>query len=601
MKLKDKIIIEYTGTRTFVAEKARLEAQQRIYGNQSAVFANNGTTESKRKTKNKVASIAIEDKEIVPDTVMVYKAKLDNADETTLGKDLKAIEFAFWIQDKNKKEVKLHENVTYIRRTKKKGRFAINIKRKGDLASSDYSTDFTDTDSIESFTEGIGKYAYHYAKITTTDTEAVLEIKFSKWMDNYKIRMEAYYKTEQPLGDGAKTTASRIVKAAPEIIEAYWLNPEGKKITQTGYTQNIFIYLKTLGLIGETLKTNIYDKDYFFNPRYPKTFPNFYRSGDDLIDWKNNQIKIDSREVLKQFKVGDKNRYEEAQKDEQDIEYMNWYKKAIAKGDFFTVMDFSEKYGNDLDLYIHFPDWETLNLPIKNQYANLVLTSKERISDAFFAVIETQKVQADAPVTKTQPNPTTKAAYYKPISKGVLGETVKLVAVCPNLEGKRVTFDVYECDPLLAKEGKKLPLLFNNKENQNIEAIVKDGYAVAEVKLQHSKEDTGYEDWEKKLDPDNGELKTAELYIKASIVENVFTVTHNNEFLKEKPFEMRVAVDQYEIHQNHKIFKTTFEKSKKGSYYYSDLSNNKHLIFTVKYNKIKYAYPFVSLLVFSYF
>ena len=46
-----------------------------------------------------------------------------------------------------------------------------------------------------------------------------------------------------------------------------------------------------------------------------------------------------------------------------------------------------------------------------------------------------------------------------------------------------------------------LTLIHEDKPKTRIEVWVKEGFAVAEVKLQHCKEDTENEDWEEKLDP----------------------------------------------------------------------------------------------------
>ncbi len=532
-----KITVLDTGPKTYTEELARKEVLNRVFGVTSAVMANNGTTETKRKTKNKVLSIAIDSKEITPDKIMVYKAKLDEKDKTTLKADLRAIKFGFWLEDKDKKEVKLHENVAYIIRSNKEKRYLFDITTKDDLASTDHTTDFTDTETIEEFTIALGKHAFYYAKITRTETEAILEIKFSKWMDGYRIRMEAYYRSEKPLGDGGTTTASRFVWANPEIIDTYWMNAQGKRIQETGHSQDLYLYLKTLGLTDRTITVNVYDKDYHRKPLEPSNFLG-NNNGDDLIEWNNNQLKIDKREIIKQFKVGNKKRYEEAKKDETEKEYQKWYDEQIDKGLYFVGFDPIEKYGNNLELYINFPKQENLNLPRDNAFAKLVLTEKERIAGAFFAKVEKHKVQADAPASKKKPNPTTKATQYIKIDKGVLGQTVQLVAECPNLEGKTVTFQVFEKTPLLGEKDKALTLIHKDQEKTCIEAKVENGYAVAEIKLQHCKEDADNEDWLDILK--NGfydtKGKTAEIYIKAEIYENVFTFKAG--FTQETTFKM---------------------------------------------------------------
>ncbi len=113
-----------------------------------------------------------------------------------------------------------------------------------------------------------------------------------------------------------------------------------------------------------------------------------------------------------------------------------------------------------------------------------------------------------------------------------------LISECPNLEGKTVAFKVFEKVPLLEDQDKALTLIHENQEKTRIEAKVEKGYAVAELKLQHCKEDADNTDWETTLDPDQGELKTVELYLKVEATENVFKILNNSKFLKEVPFKM---------------------------------------------------------------
>ena len=94
----------------------------------------------------------------------------------------------------------------------------------------------------------------------------------------------------------------------------------------------------------------------------------------------------------------------------------------------------------------------------------------------------------------------------------------------------------------------------------------------------------------KNFRPRKRRLKKSKLYIKVETTEQVFTVKNKGIFLKEEPFELGIVIDEYEIHHNHKIYKDIFEGAKKGNYYYIDSSNKKHLIFTVKFNKIKSKY-----------
>ena len=163
-----------------------------------------------------------------------------------------------------------------------------------------------------------------------------------------------------------------------------------------------------------------------------------------------------------------------------------------------------------------------------------------------------------------------------------------LVAECPNLEGKKVTFQVFEKTDVLGEKDKVLTLINKDDEPKTrIEANIKEGFAVAEVKLQHCKEDADNEDWEKLLDPDKGELKTAELYIKVEATENVFLVKSNGEFLNDEPFELGAAVVLYDIYHEGKMEKQDCNNPKKVKYYYHDSNKTKHLLGKTKAHSTK--------------
>ena len=100
------------------------------------------------------------------------------------------------------------------------------------------------------------------------------------------------------------------------------------------------------------------------------------------------------------------------------------------------------------------------------------------------------------------------------------------------------------------------------------------------VKLQHCKEDADNTDWETTLDPDQGELKTVELYLKVEATENVFKVLNNGEFLKDVPFKMNGTTVVQDIYHDGKIGKVNYQqgdaKMKKVKFMYHDSSKKKH-------------------------
>ncbi|WP_194765678.1 M23 family metallopeptidase [Tamlana sp. I1] len=532
---------------TYAERVAQLEKQARTGTGNFTTLVNNGTTDVETKAKNKIKTFETKTKIIIPDDVVTYTVKLDGDYEDTLDKDLGMVKFCFWLQDKDKKDVKLELGVGKAVKTQKASRNAIQIVKKGNKASTGYQSDFLEIKAGENFTKNVADHSYYYAIITVDKEkkEVKLQVKFSKWMDTYKIRVESYLLGDPIKGDGAATTLSRTVQANPELVESYWLNAEGKKILQTGFVQDVYLYLKTLGLNNKELEVNVYDKDYYPTPLEPAIF---YGSTpqDDLIVWENNTIKIEDRNTIKQFKVGDKERYENAAADE-DGEYKTWYDTAISQDNFFTIIDSTEKNNEDLELYIHFPDWKTLKLPEDNAYANLKLTTKELISNAFFAEIEKEEVQADAPKIKdkktgdTRLSPKAKVNYYKKIDNGVLGQKVNLVAACANLEGKKVSFQVFDKTGLLGEKDEALHFIYEETPVCRIEAKVTEGFAVAEIKLLKDNTEEGLKKWKNILREDSNSYKTAQLYLKVEAKENVFIVKSKGEFLKDSAFKLEAC------------------------------------------------------------
>ncbi len=501
--------------RTFAEEQAQLEKQSRATGTANTVFANNATSETKTIQKNKIASITCDKKEIMADELVTYVVKLDEKEKNKVKSEIKQVRFCLWFQYRDEKgkvqKLAIDKEITPA---------GVVLVRNRNADSVTTNIFEPRTEKGETLTGNLNR-AYYYAKISYTDDEAKLEIKYCKWMDSYRVRVEAYF-GNKILQDGKHTTASRWVKATPEVLDAYWINAKGEKITHSGYHEELSLYIKTLGLQGKEIEVKVYDKGYVPHTYSPTiyTLANF-RKGDDLITWENNKIKVENRNVLKQFKVGNKNRYEEAQKDEtnRDEAYLEWYKNAVKQGDLFTMIDFSMKYNDkDLLLYTHFPEQKNLKMPKDNGFANLVLTEKEYIADVFFAQIKKQEAQADTPGSPKDPIPTTELTHYEQINKSKLGKTVQLVAECPNLEGKTVTFEAYEKTPLLAERGEKLPLLFNKTENATIQAKVENGFAVAEVELR-PKSDENFVQWNKKII--NTETKLEDIYLKAVIKEGI--------------------------------------------------------------------------------
>ncbi|MFC5046168.1 M23 family metallopeptidase [Aquimarina hainanensis] len=448
-------------------------------------------------------------KEIHNDQEYTYEVtKLDEKDTDNIERDLKKVRWCFWIPDIKGFDSKQAKHLITI---------ANNPESKADFLSGN------DTAKMNA----IKQHGILYAKKEIVEKNgkktALLKVKFSKWLDGYKIKMEAYLSAKKGKGD---TVATRLLTANPEIIAAHWLNAAGRKITYTGYQQEVYLYLKTLGLQGKTLETQVFDQDIHPNP-VPRI------GTDDQVEWKNNKIKIESREVIKQFKVGNKNRYKEAQQDE-----------AVEENPFIGLYDFKNKIGYNLELYIHIANSEALDIEgVKPKYGQLNLIPEEKIITAFFAETEIEKVQADAPEVKDKKTgksklpPKAKVPYYKKVNDGVIGQKIQLVAECANLEGEEVVFKIYEKEPLLVEKGTALPVLQNDAEVTEIKAVVTDGYAVVDLELRQ-KSDDDFKKWlaTLKIDGKPEDRKKTHFWVKTH-VEDV-EIPINKEFLKRSAFQV---------------------------------------------------------------
>ena len=112
---------------------------------------------------------------------------------------------------------------------------------------------------------------------------------------------------------------------------------------------------------------------------------------------------------------------------------------------------------------------------------------------------------------------------------------------------------------------------------------------MAEIQLQ--KQDSAkYKAWDKKLDPDTGDEKSSELYLKV-VVEGIDSPATNKEFLKtgKEKFELFSDVIRYDIHDSGKIDKYVREHATKVRYNYFE-GKTKHRIGRVTFVEGKWIF-----------
>ena len=148
----------------------------------------NGKTEIKDLQKNKIASISCDKKEIVPDELVTYTVKLDEKEKDKVKTEIKQVKFCLWFQHKDEKG----KTKKLIIDTKITPAGVILVSKRN---ATPRHTNILEPreDKGETLTGNLNS-AYYYANIIYTENEAKLEIKYSKWMDSCRIRVEAYFK-----------------------------------------------------------------------------------------------------------------------------------------------------------------------------------------------------------------------------------------------------------------------------------------------------------------------------------------------------------------------------------------------------------------------
>lgn len=499
---------------------------------------------------------------------------------TTLETDKEKVKWCFWLDETQNKLSKKSFEIKEV---------ALKEDQEKDFLLISKAED--ETKKKEEDYEGIENNGILFAEHIIEEKDGVktvkLKVKFSKWLDGEKIRTEAYI-NEPTLNSGNNSVASRNVLAEPEIAEVYWMGADGERLEETGYGEDIYLYVKSLGLIGKTLDTNIYDKDITPNPT-PMV------GSDDYVDWEKNKLIIEERDHIKQFKIGNKETYENASSDEQKDEKQDVYTAIFD----FNYVDNTQKKQDPfiLELYVTIANSSDVGLDLpddKNKFGEIKLTPKEAIKDAFFAKVDKEQVIADAPLADVkdkkgkkvgEKNQKTEVDHFEKLEGGVIGQKIKLVAECDNINEKKVVFRLFEKKSLLAGIDESLSVLQDDKEVTEIEATVENGYAIAEIEFQKV-DSSKYNDWDKKLDPDKGDLKYTQLFLKVrektnEVVESSFL---NNE---NETFKLGAAVIVYTIKNTGKIEKEICENPQKAKYTYLDKTGKSHVLGKTKVHSTK--------------
>lgn len=369
----------------------------------------------------------------------------------------------------------------------------------------DSDIDFTQVSTKDAFKKALEDKGYLYSKVEIVEENGKqinkLTIKFSKWLDTYNVYVEPFRNTPEHniVNDNVKTTA---LSAEPEIVDAYWLDAQGKRITSIGFETNIKFYIETLGLLGETIKLRLFDYDGPFNPS-------------DSIPWNGgvveHQCEITDRKFTQDYYVeaSDATAYENAH---------SWV-------------------DGDLDVYIRLEMQDTsIPITLEERYANIHFLENQNV-ELFFAKREEVIVNGQNYI------------QYSKLNTVFPGMTAYLVAQVANVTGS-VTMSVYEESPLLVAANVKLPLLNeNNQSATDFTATVVDNYAVVPVKFQELDSAT-YNSWNNLLMSDNGNLHESELFLKTTI--------NSEEYVSSESFKILSPVVVQKIYHDGFISKENY-------------------------------------------
>ena len=131
----------------------------------------------------------------------------------------------------------------------------------------DSDTDFMDIADPQKRTEAMMKYVITYIKIDGDERnhKTKLTVKFSKWLDGYTVYIEAY-RSAPDLAPEKPYLVATTVNASPEIIKGYWINDQQDNITYktVGYKDTVYMYLKTLGMSGRVVTTELWEEGLTF-------------------------------------------------------------------------------------------------------------------------------------------------------------------------------------------------------------------------------------------------------------------------------------------------------------------------------------------------
>jgi|GEM_PF-1544385 len=383
-------------TRNFSEFLAEQESQNRLGGGDYTTMVNNSTSEA---TTSSVLPETVEGpREVLSGIEATYTLTSYTNDASAT--DISRMKWVFYIDGVKIEEVQ--GNFLRIRSAKQK---------------QECTTDFMAITNDTERTKAIAKFAILYAKIEKTP-EAKITIKFSKWLDNHCVCIEAY-RNKPDLDPNKGYVMSTSITAQPEIIDIQWVNDKKLPLNFSDYSQDKFLKITSLGLKDKDIELELKDYKQLIS--------------EQVITYTNSQnnkaITIEGRETLKKITI--------LAKDEPDT--------TEAEEIVFQVMDAKNNSNEaqlpELKLQAMVTQGELINTGAQNGkliFAKFLdLYPTEKVVDTYFATKEKITI-------KGENDTTTEEIIYSPVKELSIGQKTYLVANGANLADKTVKLKIHE-------------------------------------------------------------------------------------------------------------------------------------------------------------
>ena len=325
--------------------------------------------------------------------------------------------------------------------------------------------------------------------------------------------------------------ATKLI-SAPEIIEAYWINEVGERITLTGFETNISLYVNALGLKGTVLDFQLFDQDRLMNP-------------DDPLPWSAGaSFEVAGRHSFIPYEVGkaDAQMYVDARADDVT---------------------------RDLEVFV--------KIERQTPYSALINDPNFKYGEILFADNQSLRPYFGKPAQ----NRVGGQSFYDfhPAESLYPGEKVMLMAQCYNVEDDtEITFTVTEETPLLFGANAKVPLVEGATEKTTFKAKVKAGVASVEVEIQ-KKGSPKFKQWNDLLDDESEAGKAIALRLTAQLDAISYESTIAS--------KLKASVIRYILHSNG-IIKYKRKYAEQARYIFKEENQTLHYLTKVDFNNVKH-------------